>query len=384
MNVGQLLRTSAREVAAGVPAPRADPDRVRAAARRTARRRATATGAVAASAAVVAALALTRAGAGDGGPAPVPTPVPSPLRVASAPVWGDAAGLHVGAREYPPPADADVLVVAPVADGLVYGDALNRVWLQPPAGPAVEIGHYEQPALAGGASSVAAWMEPVDGGLELVVFDTASRLELGRARLPDGGSLPRAPVNGDRVENPGPFSYVGAERVIYTDGDEPWSFDVASGRHRSMEGDLPYGDPVDHVPQLSAVVNTVWDRDAPDFHDRTITFWLGGHGPVSSLVGAEPSGAFSPDGSGFATVVESPAGRQHVAVVDVGSGRSRSLPGDPRLRLRLGWARGDTQMVRAAPAPGTRGRARLLACDVGPRTCRDVAYAGSEPLLPVG
>ena len=271
-----------------------------------------------------------------------------------------------------------------MADGIVYGDTLNRVWLQPHSGEAVEIGRYEQPALAGGASTVVAWLERVDAGLELVVFDTASRAELGRAPLRDGGPLPWVPVNGDRVANPGPFSYVGPGRVIYTDAHGPWSYDVASGRHRSMEGDLPYGEPVDHVPEVSALVNAVWDRDAPDFHRRTITFWLDGRGPVSSFVGAEPSGAFSPDGTRFATVVEASGGRQHVALVDVGSGRSRSLTEDSRLHLLLGWGQGDTLMVQRSAATGSRGHDQLLACDVGARTCRDVRYAGSRPLLPVG
>jgi hypothetical protein len=339
---------------------------------------------VLAGAAVVTALAFSRGGAGDGRPVPVPTPTAAPARVDSAPVWADAVGIHVGERAYPPPSDADVLVLAPVANGVVYGDSLNRVWLQPRRGGAVEVGRYEQPALAGGASTVAAWMERVDSDLELVVFDTARRTELGRSPLPDGGSLPRAPVNGAQVANAGPFAYVGPGRVIYTDTHGPWTYDVASGRHRNLGEDLPYGEPVDHVPQVSALVNAVWDRDAPDFHRRTVTFWLGGHGPVASFVGAEPSGTFSPDGTRFATVVEADDGRQHVALVDVGSGRSRPLTDDARLHLTLGWGQGDVLMVQRVPTSGARDREQLLACEVASRTCREVGYAGSRPLLPVG
>ncbi len=361
MNVGQLLRTSAREVAAGVPAPGADPDRIRAAARRTARRRATATCAVVASAAVVTALALAHGGAGDGRPVPVPTPIPTLVRVASAPVWGDAAGIHVGERVYPPPADADALVLAPVADGVVYGDTLNRVWLQPPSGQAVEIGRYEQPALAGGASTVAAWMERGGRG------PRAGRLRHGEAC--GAGSVP-APRRWLAPAGAGERRPGGEPRSLRLRRARPGDL---HGHARAVVLRRGVGAAPEHGggPALRGAGGPRAPRSAP-WSTR-----CGTGTPRTTTGGRSPSGSVATDLSRRSSARSRPArsaptarasrpwsrhgdGRQHVAVVDVGNGRSRSLTDDARLRLLLGWGQGDVLMVLRSP-DRRRGRPRAAA-----------------------
>jgi hypothetical protein len=383
VNIEELLRTAADDVAASVRAPDTDPDAILAAARRRTRHR-VAAGAGVAVVALVVALIVVRHGDGDRGPAPVPTPTPSPvpLVVHSAPVWGDANGVHDGNRDHALPAGGAPHVVAPVANGTVVGDFRGRVWFQPRSGDPVEVGRYEQPMLAGGGDNVAAWMERVDGGVDLVVFDTNLLQEVGRSRAAGGTIAPDGQLNGDRVANPGPFFYVGRELVIYGSTSGTWAYDVATRKFRHLDPDLPYGAPVDHARDVSALVNVSQDWDAPDFLRRTVTFWVLHEGQVSSASGVEPSGAFNHAGTRFAAVVDVSGGRHHVVVVDVGTGRMRALTPATRLYTRLSWGRGEVLMVQQFRLAAERGKDQLLACDVRRSRCREVPFVGEIPVLP--
>ena len=383
MNIEELLRTTAADVATSVVPPDTDAGAIRAAARRTARRRVAAL-VVLAVVALVTTLLVVRQGDGDSAPDPVPTPTPSPrpLEVQAAPVWGDTAGVHDGDRDHALPAGVTPDVVAPVANGVVFGDFRGRVWFQPRAGDAVEVGRYERPMLAGGGDTVAAWMERVDGALDLVVFDTSLLEELSRSRAAGGSLAPDGLLNGDRVANPGPFFHVGRDVVVYRSTSSTWAFDVATSEYRALDPDLPYGEPVDHARDVSALVNVSLEWDAPDFLRRTVAFWVVHEGQVSSATGVEPSGAFNHDGTRFAAVVDVDDGRHHVVVVDVGAGRVRTLTPDTRLYTLLSWGRGDVLMVQQFRLTGDRGRDQLLACDVRRSLCRDVPFAGKIPILP--
>jgi hypothetical protein len=225
-------------------------------------------------------------------------------------------------------------------------------------------------------------MERVDGALELVVFDTSLLEELRRSRAAGGNLAPDGLLNGDRVANPGPFFHVGRDVVVYGSRSATWAFDIATEEYRALDPDLPYGEPVDHAQDVSALVNVSLEWDAPDFFRRTIAFWVVHEGQVSSASEVEPSGAFNHAGTRFAAVVDVAGGRHHVVVVDVGTGRVRVLTSDTRLYTLLSWGRGDVLMVQQFRLAGERGKDQLLACDVGRSLCRDVSFAGKIPILP--
>ncbi|MET1058568.1 MAG: hypothetical protein ABWX84_03165 [Nocardioides sp.] len=383
MNIEELVRRSADEVASNLLPPDTDPATIRTAARRTSRRRFAAAGAVLAVGLLVASLLVNQHRDDDPGPSPVPTPSPVPFQVDNAPVWGDVDGIHVGDDHHPLPAGLELRVLAPLANGVVFGDSVGQVWFQPDSGDAVQIGRYEPRMLAGGEGTLAAWMERVGGSLELVVFDTAVREEVARSRARGGNLAPDGILNGDRVANPGPFFHVGGGLVIYGSQSSSWAYDIAKQVHRELDRDLPYGQPVDHAPGISAQLNVSLEWDAPNFFSRTVTFWVVHEGPLSSAVGVEPSGAFNHAGTRFAAVVDVAGGRHHVVVVDVGTGRVRVLTPDTRLSTLMSWGRGDELMVQQFPVSGERGKDRLLACAVSRATCRPVAFAGRVPMLPV-
>lgn len=371
MNLDEMLRASALEVARDAIPPTPDLATVRRRARRT---RGLQVLAAATAAVVVVGTAigvLQVRGSDSGSPQPAePTPTDVELRGAAAAVWSQGRTLHIGddvvdvEREL----DQTVFGITLVDDGVVFSTDSHdgHVYYQPYDGsPPRRLGSNAQLTPVGDpASGTVAWYEAVDGQGSLVVYDIDEGREVART------SVEVALRPQDNIIFPGisPLLSVSESTVYYEERDQVWIYRFGTGDPAEPTGKTP--------TELLDVAGNVTARVS---EDGTLEFGRPG-GVVSSDVAlGEPGGVergqLSPSGTLFAGVR---GGLSSALVVLVDARSGEEVPSDLEsafplkgLLWQLGWIDDDTFVAKYldSEAKGVSMTATLVTCAVSTASC---------------
>ena len=376
MTLDEQLRLAARRITEHVVVPAMSAAAIRAHA--DARRRRTWSITTAAAVAVVVAVILVSTslfgGKNTSAPGPGdPARQPEAVRTSAA-VWYDDAGLHHGNQVDPTPfplvqARGEVLsVLALVRDGALYVDPENGdVWFHAWDSPPRVVGHDSATGPGGSPDgTVAAWFE----GRELVVYDTASDVEM--SRTPETPALAdpfRKYVGGlEHVVGNG-FMHVSAEGVVWRSTSGIRRLDLVNGQASWL-----WRGPATATPRLEDVRDgtRVWG----DYKTGTLRVDVGKRRlPLPNL---EPMGRLSPDGT-FVVSAWDTGGSLGVGFVDLGSGQSWEALGKG-WNAWIAWTYANVAVLRVES--GTSGPdLGLFACGAEARACSRLPSSGSV-LLP--
>ncbi len=363
MNVDDKVRAAVEQISRSIQPPVADPAGIRARAHQTSRRRNLAGLGIAAAMLVgVSSGVWYVAGRGDG---PAPATPPSTTHGSEIPgtenaqgaIWYAEGVLHDGAQSVP--VEGKVATnLAVVAHGVLYGDGSGNVIYQRQDGSTAVIGEHAPLGPSGDPTSdVVVWFEDTGGGVELVVYDVAKDLELGRENL---GALDLQPPDAMVGLLQPPVLWVGDGKttqaaVYFLAKGSLWRYDWTSGAGaRQLDGEL--SSPLDVGGDVVAVAGP---------GNRSMTF-KNLNGQELSSAQVEPDGALSHDGRYY--VGYAPDG---TVVVDTATGEARPLDLGPySLVLSLTWARGNT-VVGIEPDINADGKGSVVACDAVSLRCQN-------------
>jgi hypothetical protein len=383
MNIDDMLRNAANDVAQAASPSIPDAAGVRSRARRTRTIHVAGATLAVATVAAVAAVGIRAASQDDAAPPPVDVPPTTALpsidpTTASNLVWSQQEVLYLRGSAVQVD-DAYVVGMTQSAGGVVYTTdfADGDVFYQPfRGGSASLIGTNAQLApVADPNSEVVAWIENVDGEGAIVVFDL------------EHGEVARAPARiavkpQDNITFPGYSTVlsVSQEEVFYVEQGEVWVYRYAAGRPPESTGEKASSllDVSNGVVARRVGGRLVFDRGG----DSIESVQLGPRSAVTSRGMLSPDGAWFLGGTG--AVDEEPI------LVDTRSGDQRTLghgtiPRSWGLLFALSWVDDDTVVLRYSGAAGTAIDAPLestfLVCTVSTGACVQAPVEGEGFLI---